>query len=340
MSQTVAPISAYLALDKLVANPALARRLPPDLACRFHALPVAEDQGRITVAMADPADSQARAAVVSALGPESCVVQGDAQAIDTLLIEVWGAEACCPLQMLLCSFPTPVTDGVADYCQALGDLLGAQIEKLNTPGGLAALAKEDGHLPSDLVLFDQADHPLIQTLLTPSRCKAAQSRETGLPLGVLVAQRPRWPLRRILLVVQGQGTDDNAVEWVVRLAWHSGSRVTALAIVPPVPAMYGHRGRLGQGLPDLLTSGTALGQQMRRVARHLVAWEIESTLCLCEGAPERQIRRVMAEGEYDLVAVAAGPHARPARWLAGDLTDSLLHWVDRPLLIAVAQGPA
>lgn len=332
MSETIAPISAYLALDRLITNPVLARRLPPDLACRFHALPVAQDRGCITVVMADPSDSQARAAVVSALGPESCVVQGDARKIDALLAEIWGHEAYRPPRALLCAFPGPAAAELQSYSQALGDLLGTQIEGLTTAGGLASLVKKDRRVPHDLVFFGQADHPLIHTLLESPRREA-----TSLPLAVLVAQQPRWPLHRILLVVQGQGTDDNAVEWVVRLAWRSGSRVTALAVVPPMPGMYGRRGRLSQGLPELLTSSTKLGQQMRRVARHLVDWEIESSLCLCEGVPERQVQRMMIEGEYDLLAVAASPHTVLSRCLAGDLSGSLLRRMERPLLIAAAQ---
>ena len=50
--------TAYLTLDELTADRELARRLPPDLAWRYHALPLAEDNGRVTVAMADPDDDR------------------------------------------------------------------------------------------------------------------------------------------------------------------------------------------------------------------------------------------------------------------------------------------
>ena len=44
--------TAYLNLDELTTDPKLARRLPEDLAWRCHALLLAEDSGRMTVAMA------------------------------------------------------------------------------------------------------------------------------------------------------------------------------------------------------------------------------------------------------------------------------------------------
>ena len=76
ISQSANPPSAvgrvHLILDSpiaegLAAKPLVARRLPAELARRFHALPIAEDNGRITVAMADPDDVVARQAIASAL---------------------------------------------------------------------------------------------------------------------------------------------------------------------------------------------------------------------------------------------------------------------------------
>ena len=58
--------TAYLTLDKLAADPELSGRLPPDLAWRCHALPLAEDDGRVTVAMADPGGAEPREVVVAA----------------------------------------------------------------------------------------------------------------------------------------------------------------------------------------------------------------------------------------------------------------------------------
>ena len=50
----------HLRLDDLMVNLKLARRLPAKLAFRHHALPVAQEKGHITVAMANPDDEMAR----------------------------------------------------------------------------------------------------------------------------------------------------------------------------------------------------------------------------------------------------------------------------------------
>jgi len=79
----------YLELNRLEPNLQLARLLPPDLALRYHALPVAKDGERITVAMADPNDVKAREAVLTTLGKSTCIVQADVNAIDGLLEDLW-----------------------------------------------------------------------------------------------------------------------------------------------------------------------------------------------------------------------------------------------------------
>jgi excinuclease ABC subunit B len=58
------------------------------VAFRYHALPLAGDSDRITVAMADPDDAIALAAVADALGTQPYVVRSDPDAIDDLLAEI------------------------------------------------------------------------------------------------------------------------------------------------------------------------------------------------------------------------------------------------------------
>jgi nucleotide-binding universal stress UspA family protein len=325
--------AGYLALDKLAANPRVARRLPADLACRFHALPVAEDNGRVTVVMADPDDAAARDAVTSALGMASCLVQGDPAAIDALLAEIWNAEAGRSLRVVACALPTDTDDVMWDYAQAMTHLLGARISRLDTVAEMDALVAGEG-ARHDLVILSEPRHPLVTRLLARSTDRAPGSQPRSLPLAILAARRPRWPLGKILLVIWGHETDEVAVDWVVRLARPGGSAVTVLAVVPPAPAMYGGRARMNQGLPVLLASDTALGRQMSQAAQHLVDWEIEGKLKLRQGPPDWQIRRELAEGNYDLIALAAKPRSGWLRWLEGDQIGSILGWTDRPVLVA------
>jgi nucleotide-binding universal stress UspA family protein len=310
------PTSKALKLDSLAANPKLARRLPADLAWRCHALLLAEDNGRVTVAMADPDDAAARQAVATALGTEAYVVQGDPVAIDAQLATIWRDEARQPLDLQVCSFPDPVAGEVWKYAQALGSLLGARVSRLNTAKAMDALLTDDVGPGRDRIVLATPDHSLIHRLLSQGAKEGTPSSQLGaMPFAVLAAQRPRWPLKGILLILWGNEADDAAVDWVVRLAASSGSAVTILAVVPPVPA-------------------TPLGRQMRRAARRLVDAETEGTLRLRQGPPDWQICREIIQGDYDLIAAAAKPCRWWMRCLEGDPIDSLLHKADRPVLIA------
>jgi nucleotide-binding universal stress UspA family protein len=154
------------------------------------------------------------------------------------------------------------------------------------------------------------------------------------PASVLIARRPRWPLRRMLLVIRDQSTDDVSVDWIVRLAQPSGATVRVLALVPPVPAMGDQAVCTPHGLAESLAADTTLGRQIRRIARRLVSWESEGILRFRQGTAESQLQREVAEGDYDLIVIAADPPGQWLRQLLGELASPLLNWTDRPVLIA------
>jgi nucleotide-binding universal stress UspA family protein len=331
--------TAYLTVDELTEDPELARCLPPDLAWRFHALPLAEDNGRITVAMADPDDAEAREAVVAALGPRSCVVKGSALTIDARLAEIWGDEARRRLRLQVCAFPDPLPDELWNYAHALGALLGARLGRMSTAEEANALTREAGRADCDLLVIGyrlgERCHPLLRRLLSRSVANGAPaSQQSAVPFAVLVARRPRWPLERILLVICGESADNVAVDWALRLARPSTAAVTVLTVVPPVPAMYHGLSRMEQGVAGLLTTDTALGRQMHHAARRLAECKVDGTLRLRQGAPDKQICREVVEGDHDLIVMATKPCRWWLRQLKGDPICSLLRSVNRPVLLA------
>ncbi|UCC64360.1 MAG: universal stress protein [Anaerolineae bacterium] len=326
----------HLNRDDLAVNPRLARRLPPDLAWRYRALPVAEESGRITVAMADPDDAAAREAIEAALGTACCAVRGNPAAIEALLRELWPQEATRPLRLLVCVQAGPAADELQNYAQAIGSLLDARLDGWPVAGDmdatLDALTKATEQADYDLIILGQLSQTLVQRLLS---AVVAHMAPGWRPTSLLLARRPRWPLKRLLLVMQGQEVDNLVVDWVVRLARPSAAAVTVLRWVLPTSSPSRGEVPAQQGLNALLTADTALGQQMRRVSQRLVNWEIESRLRFCQGPPGQRIHRELAEGNYDLIAVAA-ELARTGlgkKSHLGELTTLLLCWADQPVLI-------
>lgn len=318
-----------LILDDLDLDPTVARRLSPGVASRHHALPVAAKDRRVTVAMADPTDKAGLKAVTSELGMEPYVVQGDRKSIDRLLAQLWCEEGRDSPHLLVHAPTDARLHAIRPYAEYIGDLLNAGIEY--TPGEVAFdTLVEKASDSCDLVIIGESGKSFCQQLFFRLADRTAVGR---LPVSVLIARKPRHPLRRILLVMQGNTSDGEATEWTLRLAGSTGASVTALAVVPPVPAIYHGLARMDKGLAELLATDTILGRQMRQVARRLVNAQIEGTLRLRQGSPEWEIRREVVEGRFDLLVIAAALQGRMQQWALGDLAISLMHTVNRSILV-------
>lgn len=325
----------YLTLDNLTADSRLARRLPRDVACRLHAIPVAEDGGRITVAMADPDDVEAQNAVATVLGTVPYVVKGDQATIDALLAHLWSEEP--PLHLLAYAPSRLVGDELSDAARLMGELLGARVSFLRTEedsgAALDAVADLVSRQGYDLVMCGRSCQPLVDRLfLGPADSRAANR----IPTSLLMVQRFKWPLRRILMVVGQDSVETNeaALLWAERLARPSGASITALAVVPPLPAMWEGMASMRQGLAPLLTADTSLGRELRRIAERLAEPGIEGRLRLRQGPPDWQLRLEVATGDHDLIIVGADTKNRWLRWLSGGQVSALLRWADRPVLVA------
>jgi nucleotide-binding universal stress UspA family protein len=257
------------------------------------------------------------------------------RAADMLLLKVWSEAPRQSLRLLVCAHASPVAEEVLAFAHTLGRLLNGHVSAYspvvgNDPNcrGLTRVIERNRY---DLVILGERQQSFRQRLLSgPDYGKAAKYIDASL----LVVRRPRWPLKRLLVVIQGKENDRLALDWAARLAPPSGASVTVLAVLPRVPAMYDRCVRMQQELDTLLTDNSALGLQLRQVTRWQAKWKLEGTLRVRKGIPDEQIYNEVAQVGYDLIVLAAKPHERWWRWLSRDLAVSLLHWADRPVLIA------
>lgn len=290
-----------LILDDLDLDPVVARRLSPTVASRHHVLPVAARDCQVTVAMADPTDAAALEAVATELGVEPYVVQTDRTSIDRVLAQLWCEEDEDASHLLAYAPNDSPVDQITAYAGYVGVLLNENLERVPREA-LRGMLAEKTTADYDLLIMGRADEPLWGRLFSgPSGAEALNQ----LPVSLLIAHRPRQPLRRLLLVIHGDASDCGATEWTLRLASPSGASVTALAVMPPASPVDQDLARMERGLAKLLTTDTTLGRQMRHVARQLVDRHIEGTLRLRQGSPEWEIRRELAAGQFDLLVIAA-----------------------------------
>ncbi len=224
-------------------------------------------------------------------------------------------------------------DALREYAHNLRGLLGTTVcyRPLICKENAAAIAQETAYC--DLVVLGDLEHSWLEMMLSSRPTKRTIARLSS-STSVLLARRPRWPIKEILLILRVEETDKPAVDWLVRLLQPGETAVTILPIVPSVPAMYTLGNRIQTGLDVLLSPNTPSGCYLRLIAKQLAQKEVEARLHLRQGDPAHQIQEEIAEGNYDLVLLGAEPHGRFYRLLLGELVAPLLRWINRPLLIA------
>lgn len=183
----------------------------------------------------------------------------------------------------------------------------------------------------DLVVFGEPDRSLVKRLLVRyDKPRFVDHLNTSL----LVAREPRYPIKKILLLVRAQESDSVAVDWACRLAKNRDIGVSCLPIVPAQPGLYRYGAPIKPREDVLLAEGTRTGKFINGFLRQLDRKGVASELLLLSGDPSAQIKQALAAGDFDLVIIAAEPYGRIQRLLLGELVDPLLHWLDRPILIA------
>lgn len=323
-----------LELESLHPDPWLASLLPSNIARGCHAVPIAADGKRITVAMEHPDDLAARQTVVDSLGPETYVVQANPKEMERMLNELWPSSAG-PTQHFFCWSPND--EGAKDvepYAQSFAQLLDAQLTSLRS--------SETDQRPCEFLSVEvQRQQPDLVIFHNPVRIfpiwwmphLAENQLIKQIPVSLLVVRNPRWPLRKILLILRDSKFDAVAINWVVQIASKSGAAVIVLPVIAPVPPVFAGIDIQHHSLINLLGSTCPLGETLRRVSQNFAKQNIPGTLRLREGTIVDQIRQEIEECDYDFAVIAADAQSSIVRWMLGELVNPLLNLAAVPTLM-------
>jgi nucleotide-binding universal stress UspA family protein len=327
----------FLSLGELTPDPQATRLLPSAVARRYRALPIAVDAGCVTVAMADPADRTARTAVMAALQSAAAMAQPLRVYLvqaDPVQIEAWLADPVLvsdestdaapgdpPLEVWLWEPLGNDRNAVVAYAEQMAALLAVPLRRFDLPVAGPEAFSGIPHSLRRLLVLPCRDDTLIGPILDAGDAAAA-----------LWACQPRWPLRRLLLIVRGDPVDDVALAWATRLARASGAAVTALMVAPHVATTLAAPAH--DNIANLLSPHDRTGRRMQQAVQGLAARQQNAMLHLRQGAPDTVIRRELAAAVYDLVitgVAAAGGAA--VQWRLRPLLHGLLPDLPCPLLV-------
>ena len=188
------PMANFLEIGLINADCSVMRLLPPEIAYRYQALPIAKDGDHITVAMAEPEDQQASKAIQELIDLPICFIHADPGLIDNQLHHLWPASA--PHPRLLTWLPGESAH-LNPFVSYLAELLDANLDDIELPADEPDSIRNLGSIiierQPDLLIF-QASHP--------SRVMCRLIRETSdqktlQPSSFLVVPpRPIWPIKK------------------------------------------------------------------------------------------------------------------------------------------------
>ncbi|GAB4429644.1 MAG: hypothetical protein Kow0031_10240 [Anaerolineae bacterium] len=216
---------------------------------------------------------------------------------------------------------------VYTYALHLAELLDAKTRRL--------APEQEADLPelttgSDLLVV----HAPPQSRLKSWLCGSAACRLVNrLPVSVLVVEKPRWPLKKILLLTRGRRLDFAAASWVAHLARPISAEIAVLAVQPYLAAA-NCQAMFGQGIDTWLASDTPLGQQLRHILNLSDTPPRRLQLQFRGGSPDRQVRQAVLETQPDLIVIAAETGYWCERRILGELVRPLLQQTRLPVLVA------
>ncbi|MBK8047269.1 MAG: hypothetical protein IPK16_09200 [Anaerolineales bacterium] len=278
-----------LAFPRLEINPAdldpeLLRRLPFGMALYYRALPLAQEDGSVTVVMEHPNNQVAVDVMERILNSRVVPVTGDAGAISAALQNSHPDAYAITAEVLAWSSNPAHSANVAAAATQLASRLHATVSTLTDPAMSAAevaVTGSRGRHCATVVDWPQNDatQPLLALATTPLW---------------LVRGAVNGPLRRLLVVLRGFASDHAEVEWAGRLV-ELGGDVTVMPLAGPQanaakqwPPVNGQR-----------------REQIQRCLDTLHEARVQAQLKYRFGDPIDQIVRELGDSRYDLLIMAA-----------------------------------
>lgn len=283
-----------LSLASFQLESALARRLPKRLAYYHLALPIAEDEDGITVAMAAPDHHMVVKTLETVLGMPVVPVRAHPQEIHQLLNQVWLQEAEGSQSGVL-SWTLEPTDAhaLSDYARTVAQIF--DISHLNENASFMAFSD----LMEGLLEFQPK---LLVTNVRDTEMLSHILKRTSTSL-LLLPDKPEPP-RRILHILRGNTPDRLALNWVVPIAQASDATVTLFTAGGLSASASTMDNPLDNTLLRLLLGASSL--PLAEYGQVLNSMNIPGRIRVKQGTLENTVMDEISETpSYDLIAIAA-----------------------------------
>lgn len=293
----------YVSLRQLTIDPELARRLPRRLAYYHLAIPIAQENDRITVALAGSEYHRAVAVLEAVLNSPLIPVRATPDDIRTALDKVWenADNGTLPGRQILAWSETAETSEQVDKAaQMFAAALGS------TPTQLGSATLETA-----LELMEKIRYDLIVTTAPP--LEQLKPLLTPTTPSLLLLYNELRPIDKALMVVRGHAPDHTAMDWLIALAQHLSLTVTLLA--------GGDVGHTRLGFSELLNPESSFGSHLAECRQALTEAKISGHLKIRQASLKDNVLTEINEQPYELIVMAVEAYGIIAQDLLRHLTE-------------------
>lgn len=282
----------FVSLKNIVPDTELVRLLPSKFAYYHLALPLAADDGAITLAMAHPDNPIVIEMLAEILGATIVPVFADAAEIKSALDQVWTLVEARDPKILAWGSSGQHALQAYQCAKLLSPLLGTQVDDFQ------------GNDMEHVLMLTQQDHYTLTVIGGASTENfSTLVRKAGTPILFLLgdsASRLTPTFTRILLSLRGHAPDLSALHLAIPLASQHRAEMTVLAVTPnSVP------GRLSLGLTAFLDPDQDAAQHLTHCTDMLTEAGITGYVKLCQGNPVQQIVTEYTKGQYSLLVITS-----------------------------------
>ena len=300
-----------LDLTRVPPDPELARRVPYDLAMYYLAVPVAQENGSISVAMAHPENATARAILHDLLCADIVPLRGRSDTICTAIKQIHQPDSLARTHILTWSARPELAPVVRRTAVMIANCLPTAVPV--SDAGCAAM-------PSVLSVAGET-HPALTIIAPPvAHPMTDLLRDASTPL--LLIRGSYRPLARVLVVVRGFASDSHLLELAAPVLHKLGAQIVLLPV----------NDRSERPMDHLLCGDGPARQHLESLLQILEKQQVDVSVHVRTGDPAAQIVAELRQGDYDLLAIAAEASGQfVAHILEG--ADRAAVCTDRPVFI-------
>lgn len=300
-----------LNLDEVTVDPALVKRVPYALAMYYLALPLAQENGHVSVALAHPENDAALATLSNLLQAEIVPVRSQSDKIRTALQRLHGLNGR-PAQRIMMWSATP------EHGPAVRQMAAIFAKMHDTPAPVLDAGQVE--IEAALAVAQESHATLVVLSPPPDRTlDEVVSRSSG---SLVLVRGEHRPIKSILVAARGYASDDQVLDWLEPLVRQQRAQVTLFPLLG-LPTL---------DLDDIFCGDGPAKRHLDHLLQRLAGEHLAASLRVRAGDPAAQVVAELREGDYDLLVIAAEAHGQFVTRVLAAMQEQGVHR-DRPIFI-------